>query len=345
MNNKLFEKTNIGSLELQNRFIRTACGDSHGINGHIKNEDIELYKELSKGEIGAIITGYTYISDYGMSEDIGMFGIYDDSFIDEYKELTKAVHSNNSKIIMQLVHLGSATFMKDVKILAPSIIENSMTHTIPEEMTMEEIKRIQEEFVKAGIRVKESGFDGIELHAAHNFLLNQFSSPHYNKRTDEYGGNKENRARFIIEIIEKMRNALGNDYSIIVKVQSEELFEDGTNKEEFLYYCKELEKAGASSIDVSGVWMNHKEKEPYFENVATELANILSIPIILTGGIRNIETANHIVKDTKIEYIGMCRPFINNPFLIKEWKEGKSSTSNCVSCNACSRTHKCILRR
>ena len=345
MKKDLFEETNIGSMKLKNRFIRTACGDSHGVNGHIKSEDIDLYKELSNGNIGAIITGYTYISDYGMSEDIGMFGIYDDSFIEEYKELTNAVHNNDGKIIMQLVHLGSATLMKNVRVIAPSEVENTMTKTIPEEMTREEIKKVQEDFVKAGIRVKESSFDGIELHAAHNFLLNQFISPHYNKRTDEYGGCLGNRARFITEVIQDMRKTLGNDYPIIVKVQSEEIFDDGITKDEFLYYCKELEKSGASSIDVSGVWMSHKEKTPYFEDIATELANSISIPVILTGGIRDIKTANHIIKDTNISYIGMCRPFINNPNLVKEWSNGESTKSDCISCGACSRTHKCILRR
>lgn len=346
MNDTIFTETQLGSMKLQNRVLRTACGDSHGVNGHLTDEDIKLYDELADGGIGALITGYTYVSNYGMSEDIGMFGICDDSFITDYQRLTAAVHKKNANIILQLVHLGSGTLMKDVPIYAPSVVENAMTHTIPEaEMSVEDIIRIEDEFVNAAVRAQKSGFDGIELHAAHGFLINQFLSPHYNKRTDIYGGSVENRSRFAVEIITKLREALGGDYPILVKVMSEEIFEDGITPSEFITQCKLLEAAGASAIEVSGPWMTYKQKEPYFLEHARALAEQITIPVILTGGVRNIQTAEDILDNTQIKYIGLCRPFINNPLLLNKWKSGERSDSACVSCGACSRTHRCILRK
>lgn len=327
----VFETSKIGSMELQNRIMRTACGDSHGVNGHITEGDIALYRELADGEIGAVITGYTYVSDYGMSEDIDMFGIYDDSFIDEYKILTNAVHEKHSKILMQLVHLGSASMMKDVRIFAPSRVENAMTKTMPEEMTLEDIHHVQSAFAAAVARAKAAGFDGIELHAAHGFLINQFISPHYNHRTDEYGGDTENLSRFAVETVRAIREAVGNSYPVLIKVQSEETFEDGITTEDFIKTCKLLEMAGASAIEVSGPWMTYKQKEPYFEKAAGRLSESVHIPVMLTGGIRDIATAERIVNDTGIAYIGMCRPFINNPYVLKEWKNGTSNISVCVS--------------
>ena len=340
-----FDQTAIGSLTLENRFFRTACGDSHSVNGHISKEDIVLYERLADGGAGAIITGYTYIGDYGMSENIGMFGIYDDGFIDEYKELTESVHQRGAKIIMQLVHLGSATLMKNVRAIAPSAVENPMTHTMPEAMTEDEIHRIEDDFARATLRAKKAGFDGIELHGAHNFLINQFTSPHYNKRTDGYGGSSENRARFASEVVRKVRDETGTDYPVLVKVQSEETFPDGITWEDFFLACKKIAASGASALEVSGPWMQFRQREPYFEKAARSLSDSLDIPVILTGGIRDIGTAQRILSETGIGYIGMCRPFINNPSLIREWKSGASTASKCVSCGACSRTHQCVLNR
>lgn len=339
----LFDKTNIGSLALENRVFRAACGDSHGVAGHITDADIDLYRALSAGGIGALITGYTYIGDYGMAEDIGMFDIYDDSFIPEYKRLTDAVHSAGAKIVMQLVHLGSATLMKGVCPLAPSAVENPMTHTIPREMTADDMSRIEGDFARAAVRAQQAGFDGVELHGAHNFLINQFTSPHYNHRTDGYGGIAENRARFAVETVRLVRDAVGADFPVLVKMQSAETFSDGITEADFLTICKLVADAGASAIEVSGAWMTYRQKEPYFEPVAARLAQSVSIPVILTGGIRSRAVAERVLNDTQIQYIGMCRPFINNPNLLNEWRNGAGGESKCVSCGGCSRTHRCVL--
>lgn len=339
----IFDKTSIGAMSIENRIFRTACGDSHGKNGHISAEDISLYETLARGEIGAMITGYTYVSDYGMSEDIGMFGIYDDTFVEEYRELTNAVHALGGKILMQLVHLGSATLMKNVRIIAPSVVENPMTKTVPTEMTPDEIQRVEEDFARAAVRAKAAGFDGVELHFAHNFLGNQFLSPHYNYRADAYGGTADRRARFLVEVVERTRAALDADFPILVKMQSEETFDDGITADDFLSACTLIEQAGASAIEVSGTWMTYRQSEPYFASIATRLAERANIPVMLTGGFRDMETANRILESTNISYIGMCRPFINNPNLAREWKSGNTAPSKCVSCGACSRTHRCVL--
>ncbi|GAM58840.1 putative NADH-dependent flavin oxidoreductase [Vibrio ishigakensis] len=187
---KLFTPTRIGSLTLKNRFVRSATWENMATeDGHMTDKLYGIYRELAEGGVGLIATGYANIVA-DEKPNAGMMGMYDDSFIPEYKKLTDLVHQHDSKIMMQLAYGGTKTTynLGERVIFAPSEVAERGTQTLGKAMTIDEIAYIVEAFAKASLRAKESGFDGIEIHAAHTYLINQFLSPYYNQRTDEYGG-------------------------------------------------------------------------------------------------------------------------------------------------------------
>lgn len=344
MNKNIFDQTQIGNMKLKNRLIRAATGDRHAVNGHITEKDFAVYEALAKGGVGTIITGFSYVAGYPSGK--GMLGIYDDSFISEYKNLTKMVHDNNANIVLQLVHCGSLIF-NDISTgepLGPSAVKNLDSNITPLEMQKQDIVDVQDAFANAAVRAKMAGFDGIEIHGAHGFLLSQFLTPYYNRRIDEYGGTSENRARMLLETYQLIRERVGSDYPIFVKINSTDGIDNGIDLSGLLVACKQLALAGVDAIDVSGAWYSLKGNS-YFRKYAEKIAAGNKIPVILTGGIRNLDTINEILENTSIEYFAMSRPFIAEPDLVNLWTNGDVRESKCISCNGCTRSKelKCIL--
>ena len=206
----------------------------------------------------------------------------------------------------------------DQPIYSPSVDKGFYNKEIEsKEMTKEDILRIQDYFVQAAIRAKKAGFDGVEIHGAHLTLVSLFSSKKYNRRIDEYGGNEENRARFITEIIKKIRKAVGNDMIISAKIDSPDE-ENGITENGFLYTGKALEEAGLDLISLSGTNPIRNE-EIYFYDYSKKLAEILNIPVICIGGIKEYEQAEYILRNSKIEYIAMSRELLKQPDIVKKW--------------------------
>lgn len=346
----LFDKTNINGMQLRNRFIRSATWENKATDdGHMTFELYSIYEELARNEVGMIITGYANI----VSEEKpnpGMMGIYEDSFIEEYKKLTDLVHQYNSKIVLQVAYGGTKTTYNvgDRIIFAPSEIEEMATHTLGKEMTKEEIKYIIEAFAEAARRAKESGFDGIEIHAAHTYLINQFLSPYYNRRTDEYGGSLENRMRFLKEVYGAMREKVGRSYPILVKLTATEFFNGGQSFTDTIKICKELEKIGVDAIEISGnihgkantmigeTFDGYKiQKEGYFYPYGHKISQEVNIPIITVGGLSSLENIDKILQSTEIEYFALARPLLAEPHLIKRWQDGDCSKAKCIRCSKC----------
>jgi 2,4-dienoyl-CoA reductase-like NADH-dependent reductase (Old Yellow Enzyme family) len=249
----------------------------------------------------------------------------------------------------QIVHLGMNTLFSDEKIYCPSKMINPQTNRLCHEMTKADILRIEDDFVKAAVRAKKAGFDGVELHGAHLYLLSEFLSPLANHRTDEYGGSDENRARIIVEILEKMRPAVGNDFVISMKINTEE-GEGGITENGVITACKLAEKAGLDLVQLSGTkWFNEKSKTPFYYEIGKKLADILKIPVMVTGAARDLDNLNEILNNSNIKYIGMARPLICEPDLIYRWKNGNTKKAKCVSCNTCLKNFKtgvaCILNK
>ena len=367
MKKSLFDKTKINSMEMKNRFFRSATWeDLADEKGHLTQELENIYYELAEGGVGTIITGYAFVCEEEQPNP-GMMGIYDDSFIPEYKKFTDKVHKLGSNIVMQIVYGGFMTNFNvgERLIWGPSTMQNEVSKTWATEMTKDDIKYLVKKFAEASRRVKESGFDGVEIHSAHGYLFSQFLSPYYNKRDDEYGGSPENRGRIIFETLEAMRKEVGEDFPILIKLNSSDgIKEGGLTEEDSLIVAKKLADMGINAIEVSGgnscikeVLKNNmaagrtklvasKDKESYFRDYATKLSQMINVPVILVGGNRNYDVMDEILQDTNISYFSLARPLVSEPDLINKWASDEDKKKpKCVACNKCYGTYgkRCIL--
>ena len=346
----LFDETVLGGIRLKNRFIRAATWENMADDqGHLTARLMKLYEDLSKGGVGLIITGYARVMQDEQPRP-GMMGIYDDAFVAEYQKLTEMVHQNECKIVMQIAYGGSNTDynVAERQIWGPSAIAHQVYGTVPKEMTKANIKSLIHHFADAAERAKASGFDGIEYHASHAYLLSQFLTPYYNRRKDAYGGALENRARIIYEIYEATRNRVGSNFPLIIKLHCSDFLEQGFTFEESKMVCLELAQMGIDAIEISGgnffstpdvspVRTNLKsaEDESYFRQYAAEIAQLVEVPIILVGGNKSVAVMAEILSDSAIEYFSLSRPLLSEPDLINKWKIDPHRRARCMSCNKC----------
>ncbi len=343
----LFDQTQLSGMKIKNRFVRSATHDGRAdALGHVTEKLIRHYEELAKGGVGTIITGLTNVTDI---EKIvpGQMAIYNDSFIPEYQALTDTVHRYDVNIIVQLVCNGAQNSSKNEGVLwAPSAIENEATVAGATEMTKEDIQSMKDAFINGAVRAKKAGFDGVQLHVAHGYLLSRFLTPYYNRRTDEYGGNTENRARVVLEICRGIREVVGPEYSVLAKINCDDFMDQGLVFEECKYVCKRLKEAGLSAVEISGgsrlsrvnegvIRKVTPDTESYFEQYAAKIAEEIEIPVICVGGHRDFNKLTDIVNQTKIEYISLSRPFIREPELINRWASGDRTPAKCISCTKC----------
>jgi len=344
----LFDKTVINGMDIENRIVRSATWEGMcEVDGRPTEKLIECYKNLAAGDLGLIISGFTFISREG-KQLLGKMGIYDDRFENEYKKMTSAVHKNKGKIAIQLVHAGGQTDTKTAgrQPLAPSAVKVEQFSETPAELTTEEIARLITAFGDNALRAKKWGFDAIQLHGAHGYLINQFLSPLTNRRIDKYGGSIENRARFLFEAYHQVREAVGNDYPVMIKLNISDNLAGGFEEKDGIYVAKKLSQEGIDAIEVSSGTrasgamspvrekINKPEKEAYNLDLALAVKKAASCPIILVGGFRSLEVAEKAITDG-MDYISMARPLIREPNLAKRWKQGDTSPAACISCNKC----------
>jgi 2,4-dienoyl-CoA reductase-like NADH-dependent reductase (Old Yellow Enzyme family) len=349
LNRKVFAATKIKNLNIKNRIFKAAMIDNCFLqNDRITEEAYNYYEKLSTEGTSIIFTAGTIVSPSLIYGKVGTFRIDKDDYIEDFKKLTNLVHKNNANILLDLYHPGTFIVNKADKAYGPSNLRHPFFNENSKELTKEDILKIEDEFEKGAIRAKKANFDGIELHCAHLTLLSQFLSPAFNRRNDEYGGSDENRARIVIEIIQRIRKAVGNNFIISVKLNCNDGVERGITIIQFLNICKLIEKAGADIIQVSGNFLNRpKNNIPYFLSETEDVSDILNIPIVLIGGIRDIEIMEKILNESKIEFFGFGRPLICEPDLVKRWENGERSKSKCIECNGCLKTfsHKCVVNK
>jgi 2,4-dienoyl-CoA reductase-like NADH-dependent reductase (Old Yellow Enzyme family) len=344
----LLDVTGIGSMTLKNRFIRAATFD-RTVDGHLSETILKTYANVARGGVGTIITGFTLVDEE--EKEFPLPAMYADSFIEENKKLTGVVHEYGVNIILQLVYVGSYV-MGDTggrTVLGPSAVANLNTQVTPREMSVREIKAVQGKFAQAAARARKAGFDGVEIHAAHGFLLNQFITPFYNRRSDIYGGPVENRARMALDTYSAIREAVGPEYPVWVKLNCTDGFEGGLAPDDFRYVCRALTELGADAIEVSGNWTGRaKEKETYFKDEAAAVAGENQVAVIVTGGNRDYGQMERLLNATNIGYFGMSRPFISEPDLVNRYEKEHSKRTRCISCNTCTTPesdHRCIQNR
>ncbi|TFH06115.1 MAG: NADH:flavin oxidoreductase [Methanosarcina sp.] len=351
----IFDPITVCNLNLQNRFVRSATHEFMAEEDGTPTSRLgDLYEELAKSEVGLIITGYSYVLPGGQSDNLQQ-GIYDDRFIEPYRKITERVHRYRSRIVLQIVHGGRQADTSDEYPvpIAPSVVKNGHSSVVPREMTEKEILEMIEAFTLAAVRAKAAGFDGVQLHCAHGFLLSNFISPYTNRRTDRWGGSVENRARIVTEMVRRIKEEAGNDFPILVKMNATDGFLPGSSKAglgldapECVEIAKILEKAGVCAIEVSGgigeaggvtikIAINSPAKEAYFKNYSKMIKSAVDIPVILVGGIRSLSVMEDLLANGFADLISMSRTFISEPDLVLKLKSGEAKKARCVSCNLC----------
>lgn len=339
---KIFEPVLFDNIRLKNRFIRSATSERKAtIDGHMSDELTLIYKELAQNDIGLIITGYAYTMPEGIVKS-HMMGIYDDTFIKEYRDLTELVHSYNTRIIMQLVHGGSASD-NGYKVIGPSSLPHVKSGIIPEEASIHELQKVTQSFIESAIRVYRSGFDGVQIHAAHGYLISQFLDPRMNKRKDAYGGNIHHRAKLLYDIVSGIRENTPRSFHVSVKLHCYDSKEGGMCFDESMQVCEHLSNIGVNSIEISGGDYATQKGECFYASQASIIAKTVSCPVFVVGGNRSLHEMNNIVEHTNVAAVSLCRAFICEPDLVLKFKGQKALKAKCIRCAQCFQKGNCIM--
>lgn len=347
--NELFGTTTLNGMTLSNRFVRSATWEGMCEKGGRPTPKLAAcYRDLAAGGVGLIITGYTFVRPEGKQLP-GKMGIHSDEFADDMRALAEAVHDEGGKICVQLVHAGGQTTAKMAgrRPLAPSAIKVEQYPEEPEAMTQVEIDGVVAAFAEGALRAREYGFDAVQLHAAHGYLISQFLSPLTNRRTDSYGGSLENRCRFLLEVYRRVRSAVGRDFPVLAKLNGSDNLDGGFDSGDAIHAARLLDEEEIDAIEVSGgtsasgdktpvrTGIDRPDREAYNLGLAREIRKALRCPIMAVGGFRSLEVIKRAVAEDGIDYISMARPFIREPRLVKRWREGDHSPARCISCNGC----------
>ena len=345
----VFEETAIHGMTLSNRLVRSATWEGMcEADGRPTAKLASCYRDLAAGGVGLIITGYTFVRPDGKQLP-GKMGIHTDAFSSEMRNLVQAVHKEGGKICLQLVHAGGQTDTKTAgrKPLAPSAVKVDQFPEKPAAMSKKEIKDIVTAFGDGARRAREYGFDAVQLHAAHGYLINQFLSPLTNRRTDEYGGTLENRCRFLLEIYRRVRFESGADFPVLAKLNGSDNLKGGLAMGDAVHAAILLDREKIDAIEVSGgtsasgsegpvrIKVATPEQEAYNLGLAREIRKAVNCRLISVGGFRSLEVIKKAIREDGIDYISLARPFIREPRLANRWREGDHSPARCISCNGC----------
>lgn len=344
----LFEPTEINGMKLENRFVRSATWEGMAApNGACTQRLKRLLVNLAEGGVGLIITGHAYIRSDGQAGP-WQLGIDKDERVESLRKMTHSVHRRGGRIAIQIAHGGlfANPMLTGQTPLAPSKLAG-LGNSQEREMTSHEIRDIVAAFGQAAHRAKEADFDALQIHAAHGYLLSQFLSPAFNKRRDDYGGSEENRARILLEVLKESRANVGAHFPILVKMNSQDLLDDGLTAEDALRIGYLLQEGGVDAIELSGGTIvggkfshckkdiTSEDEEAYFRRGAQDFKKSLHLPIILVGGVRTFRLAERLVINRYADYISMSRPLIREPGLIRRWASGDTRKANCISDSQC----------
>jgi len=327
-----------------------------GDRGMVTDDLLALYRELATGDMGLIISGGIFVRKDGQIAP-GELAADTDETIPSLRKLADTVHEAGGKITAQLLHAGwlCRPEITGFQPVAPSSAVNPRTKAEVRELSGDEIHEIIVSYVQAAQRVIEAGFDAVQLHSAHGRLPCMFLSPAANRRDDEWGGSPEKRARFLRQICQGIRNVAGHDYPILVKLGLKDYHPEGKPLAEGIATAKVLESDGVDSIEVSegfeaelGYHIRKDAVSPYYIEECRQARQALSLPLILVGGMRVLKDMQAVLDEGIADAISMCRPFIMEPHIVRKFREGLTSESECTSCNGCLRfqqgeRHLCIL--
>ena len=349
MYEKLFTPGRIGSMTIKNRGIMMPMAtDMADKDGLPTPRQIRYYQERAKGGLGMIIHEYTGVDDIDSIPSIHNLRIARDYHISALEELTDAVHLYDCRIVCQIHHGGATSnpAFTGRDNLAPSAVPIADGRPVPKEMTLEDIKRIEGKFIDAAVRCYKAGYDAVELHGAHGYLIAQFFSKYYNRRTDAYGGSVENRCRFIAEIIEGIRAKLGPAFPILVRMCGDEMtpVEGFLSLEEGIEIARYLESLGIDAINISNGSARNGDAncEPFSykpgwkKHVAKAYKEALSIPVIATNTIKDPDFAEQLLEDGVCDFVGLGRSQLADPEFMNKAKAGQADQiRRCIGCLYC----------
>lgn len=348
---RLFAPGRIGSLDLPNRIVFAATSSELADkDGFVGDDLVEYYAERARGGTGLIVLEATYVEQEGKRLHHNAM-LHDDCFIPGLRKVVDAVHAEGARIAIQLNHGGreSIPHVSGSIPLAPSPIPSQFTGVgeavIPKELTAGEIDRIVERFTEAARRSRDAGFDAVELHGAHGYLIGEFLSPDSNKREDRYGGSVQGRAYFCVRLIEVIKAKLGNDYPVIVRMNGRDHVKHGLELDDAIEMAAMFEAAGADSISVSG---GVHASRPYmvvpgmsvdrgcYVGYGDAIRKRVRIPVMVVGRINTPELAEQILDDGLADYICLSRALIADPYFPAKARSGHTETiAPCIACNEC----------
>lgn len=310
----LIRPLQVGNLTLSNRLVMPPMATSKAeADGKISKDILEYYDEKSRGGyLSLIIIEHSFINQQGKASN-QQLSVSDNNDVKGLKELSDIIHNNGSKAVMQINHAGSAakSEVTGTDAVGPSAVLNPRSGIVPVELTQAGIEEVINAFKDAAVRVKEAGFDGVEIHSAHGYLLNQFFSPLTNKRKDQYGGDVYNRIRIHLQIIKAVREVVGEEFLILLRLGASDYTEGGSTIEDSKIAAKEFEKAGVGILDISGGFNGFTVPgfvgRAYFELLTKAIKEVVAIPVILTGGITEAQVAEELLVDETADLIGVGR--------------------------------------
>jgi 2,4-dienoyl-CoA reductase-like NADH-dependent reductase (Old Yellow Enzyme family) len=344
----LFDPISINNMKLANRFIRSATYDGMAKHGQVTESQIELYQRLAQGGAGLIVSGLMAVSGDGRLSPFQNY-VLDDSQLEGLTRLAESVHQVGGKVAVQLAHAGRESNPPDGSLPAgPSPQEGGPAYEGGcRALSAEEIEAIVQSFGRAAGLAKRAGFDAVQLHAAHAYLLAQFLSPLANRREDEWGGELANRLRLHLRIIKAMRREVGEEYPLLIKLGVADGAPGGLQLAEGLEAASQLAQAGFDCLEISqglrgSTWKEMEfrtkltaERQNYFADWAAQVRQRVDKPVVMVGGLRSFDAIAENMEKGQVDMAALCRPLIREPGLVKRWQTDASYKPKCISCNQC----------
>lgn len=327
--------------EIKNRFYKAAISESMADKKNNPTlELVNVYKRWAEGGTGLLVTGNVMIDRNALGET-GNVVIDKKSDVEMLKKWSKSVEKRNVKLWVQLNHPGKQSPKGLSKVtVAPSAIKPQVSgFEVPKELTEEEITGIIKKFADAAMIVKDTGFDGVQIHAAHGYLISQFLSPLHNIRNDKWGGSLENRMRFLVEIYKSIREKVGPDFPIGLKLNSADFQKGGFDQQDSELVLKEMDRLGIDLIEISGgnyekpIFLDEtkfksNKREAYFLDYVRNAKNLIDTPLVLTGGFRSEEAMREAILNDDVDMIGLAKPLVLDPELPNKILNGNYKTVN-----------------
>lgn len=341
----LFRPIKIRGMELKNRLVMAPMVTNYAAeDGSVTQRLIDYLVARAWGGVGLITVEASYVRPDGRGFR-NELGIHKDDLIPGLRELTRLVHEGKSKISLQIFHAGRQTSatMTGVQPIAPSPLADPSTGEVPRELSVSEIHEVQDAFVQAARRAKEAGFDAVEVHGAHGYLIGEFLSPFSNRRTDEYGGNLEGRSRFAMEIVQKIRQVVGPDYPIFFRISADEYVTGGLDLAQSKAIARLMEGAGVDCISVSAgnyaspgliIAPTLDLERAIFVPLAQGIKSVVSIPVIAVGRLHDPSIADQVIAEGQADMVALGRALLTDPgWPEKAERDQVDEIRPCISCN------------